>query len=189
MYRPPSESLKHKSANAKRTASILRGIAELPDLSTTDQNTLAKAARVLDSIASHKAKEAAATRKAEQKRDKALAAALPDAMRLVMLWPAGSWLDQLAIIRTQPEWGWVAESLNDRTSTAGYARRLIADYLQQARTAEAQSIAWGAANGRGDVATLEAQRRVTLDRAREDAQTQIAALRVEAIMEAEQVAA
>jgi hypothetical protein len=163
MYRPPSESLKHKSANAKRTASILRGIAELPDLSTTDQNTLAKAARVLD------------------------------AMRLVMLWPAGSWLDQLAIIRTQPEWQWVAETLNKRETTvwkpAVAARRLIADYLQQARTAEAQSIAWAAANGRGDVATLEAQRRVTLDRAREDAQTQIAALRVEAIMESEQVAA
>jgi hypothetical protein len=110
-------------------------------------------------------------------------------MRLVMLWPAGSWLDQLAIIRTQPEWQWVAESLNRRDTDAGYARRLIADYLPQARGAEAQSIAWGAANGHGDVATLEAQRRAYLDKCRADAQTQIAALRVDAIIEAEQVAA
>ncbi len=189
MYRQPSEQLKHKAANAKRTASILRGLADAPDLPATDRDALTKAARVLDGMASHKAKDAAAAKKAEQARDKAYNAARPAAMKLIMLWPAGSWLDQLAIIRTGDMWDWVAERVAKRDNTADFVRRLIDDYLEQARRDMASSIAWGAANGRGDVAALEAIRRAILDKARADAQTQIAAIRVEALIEAEQVAA
>jgi hypothetical protein len=188
MFRQPSDTLKQKAAHAKRTASILRGIAALPDIPAADQTTLAKAARILDGIAGHKRKESAAAKRVEQAREKALAKAQPEALRLVMLWPAGSFVDQVAIIRLSLDWNYFARRIGDASAPLD-ARRHLTEYLDDARREIASSLAWKTADGKGDLAALEAQQRDRLEAARGDAQTQIAVLRLQALIEREKVAA
>lgn len=188
MFRPTSEHLKHQAANAKRSASIIRGIASTSVLADADQRKLSEAASILERIASNTRKLSAAEKRVEQKRDKALAVAQPEALRLVMLWPAGSFLDQVAIIRLSHYWNYFARRIGEATAPLD-ARRHLTEYLDDARRELSDSLAWNTANGKGDLATLEAEQRARLDKAREDAQTLIAVLRLQTLIEREEVPA
>lgn len=189
MFRPTSEHLKHQAANAKRSASIIRGIAATSVLPACNARTLSEAAAILEHLASNTRKLSAAQKRVEQKRDKALAIAKPEARRLVSLWPAGSFVDQVAIVRLSSEWHYFAKKIAGEAYTADEARRRLAETLDDARREIASSLAWQTADGKGDLATLEADLRARLAKAREDAHTQIAVLRLEKLTEREEVAA
>ena len=184
MFRQPSDTLKQKAAHAKRTASILRGIAALPEIPAADQTTLTKAARILDGIAGHKRKESAAAKTAEQKRDRALAVAQPEARRLVAAWPAASFVDQVAIIRVSTTWYWYRKQFLDMETalTADKAAKDLAWALGEARMDLASHLAWKAATGGGDLATLEGELRARLVKARADAETQGLVRRLQALL-------
>lgn len=145
MITTESKRIANRAATAKRTASSLRSIAEYSDMDIADRGVLLTAARIVDTLAGKKSKEAKAKKAAEDKFERDRQAAMPDATKMVNALPQTTTLDRIALVYMNSyRCTYLEQCLNAKDSPEHLLRVLKMD-VDDAIREEAGSIAYKAA--------------------------------------------
>lgn len=145
MITTESKRIANSASAAKRTTSSLRSLAESSDLDIADRGVLLTAARIIDTLASKKSKEAKTKKAAEDKFERDRQAATPDATKLVNALPKTTTRERVALVYMNSyRCTYLQECLNAKNSPEQLQRVLKMD-VDDAIREEVGSVAYKAA--------------------------------------------